>query len=142
MVASSHLVHNSIDELNRAISAADTTLNNAINAFGQLNYTKFLENVVEDVSEAEKQAILERKVRAEEILEQTQHEIDLNGEKEKIQFALELAIHEVTKGQRQGGEEEQDLNETKNTVKIPRQKGHLGTNLLIKLPYVIGTPEY
>ena len=45
MVASSHLVHNSIEELNRAISAADTTLNNAINAFGQLNYTKFLENV-------------------------------------------------------------------------------------------------
>jgi hypothetical protein len=34
VVASSHLVHNSIDELNRAISAADTTLNNAINAFG------------------------------------------------------------------------------------------------------------
>ena len=34
VVASSHLVHNSIDELNRAISAADTTLNNAINEFG------------------------------------------------------------------------------------------------------------
>ena len=34
VVASSHLVHNSIEELQRAISAADTTLNNAINAFG------------------------------------------------------------------------------------------------------------
>jgi len=45
VVASSHLVHNSIDELNRALLAADTTLNNAINAFGQLNFTKFLENV-------------------------------------------------------------------------------------------------
>lgn len=45
VVASSHLVHNSIEEMNRAISAADTTLNNAINAFGQLNFTKFLENV-------------------------------------------------------------------------------------------------
>lgn len=46
VVASSHLVHNSIEELNRAIYAADTTLNNAINAFGELNYTKFLENVI------------------------------------------------------------------------------------------------
>ena len=45
VVASSHLVHNSIEELNRAIYAADTTLSNAINAFGELNYTKFLENV-------------------------------------------------------------------------------------------------
>lgn len=45
VLASSHLVHNSIDELNRAINAAETTLSNAINAFGQLNYTKFLENV-------------------------------------------------------------------------------------------------
>ena len=45
VLASSHLVHNSIDELNRAINAADTTLSTAINAFGQLNYTKFLENV-------------------------------------------------------------------------------------------------
>ena len=46
VVASSHLVHNSIEELNRAIYAADTTLSNAINAFGELNYTKFLENVI------------------------------------------------------------------------------------------------
>ena len=45
VLASSHLVHNSIDELSRAINAAETTLSNAINAFGQLNYTKFLENV-------------------------------------------------------------------------------------------------
>ena len=45
VVASSHLGHNWIEELNRAIRAADTTLNNAINTFGQLNFTKFLENV-------------------------------------------------------------------------------------------------
>lgn len=45
VLASSNLVHNSIDELSRAINAAETTLSNAINAFGQLNYTKFLENV-------------------------------------------------------------------------------------------------
>ena len=34
-----------MDELNRAISAAGTTMSNAINAFNQLNYTKFMENV-------------------------------------------------------------------------------------------------
>jgi len=40
-------------ELNRAIHAADTTMSNAINAFNLLNHTKFLENVVEDLNEAE-----------------------------------------------------------------------------------------
>lgn len=45
VLASSHLITASMDELNRAISAAGTTLNNAINAFNQLNYSKFMENV-------------------------------------------------------------------------------------------------
>ena len=42
-----------MDELNRAISAAGTTMSNAINAFNQLNYTKFMENRVEDFDEAD-----------------------------------------------------------------------------------------
>jgi hypothetical protein len=33
VVASTHLVHNSIGELNKAIGNANTTLNNSINAF-------------------------------------------------------------------------------------------------------------
>ena len=41
-----------MDELNRAISAAGTTVSNAINAFNQLNYTKFMENKVEDFDDA------------------------------------------------------------------------------------------
>jgi len=45
VLASSHLIQNSMQELNRAINAAGTTLENAINAFNQLNHTKFLENV-------------------------------------------------------------------------------------------------
>lgn len=45
-----------MQELNRAINAAGTTLENAINAFNQLNHTKFLENVIEDVHDATKQA--------------------------------------------------------------------------------------
>jgi hypothetical protein len=45
VLASSSLIVNSYQELNRAIFAAGTTLENAINAFNQLNHTKFLENV-------------------------------------------------------------------------------------------------
>jgi hypothetical protein len=45
VVASSTLIHTSMLELERATSAASTTLSNAVNAFNQLNYTKFLENV-------------------------------------------------------------------------------------------------
>jgi len=59
-VASAHLIHNSMNELERATSAAGTTLSNAVNAFNQLNYTKFLENVVEDIREAERRSELQR----------------------------------------------------------------------------------
>ena len=47
VLASSNLVHHSIVELNRAVDAAGTTMGNAINAFNQLNHTKFLENVID-----------------------------------------------------------------------------------------------
>lgn len=53
--------------------------------------------MVEDVSDAEKQAMLDRRVKEEEIMHMTMAAIDMNGEKEKIQFALELAIFEVSK---------------------------------------------
>lgn len=53
VLASSHLITGSVMELNRAISAAGTTMSNAINAFNQLNYTKFMENRVEDFDEAD-----------------------------------------------------------------------------------------
>ena len=45
VLASSSLIENSMQELNRAIFAAGTTMENAINAFNQLSHTKFLENV-------------------------------------------------------------------------------------------------
>lgn len=74
----------------------------------------------------------------------------MNGEKEKIQFALELAIHEVERRRRPGETDaDDDPNETKGSVKPDRQKtgtitkkAYLGTNLLIKLPYIIGSAEY
>lgn len=48
VVASTHLVHNSINELSRAYSASSTTLNNTINAFNLMRFNKFVENVVEE----------------------------------------------------------------------------------------------
>lgn len=89
--------------------------------------------------------MMDRAIRQQEVLEETQHEIDLNGEKEKIQFALELAIHEVTRKKREQGEDNEDPDESRVVDKRKTttvKKGHLGTNLLIKLPYIIGTPEY
>ena len=44
-MGTAHLIHNSMNELTRAIHAAHTTLNNSINAFNALNFNKFLENV-------------------------------------------------------------------------------------------------
>ena len=60
VLASSHLITGSIEELNRAISAAGTTMSNAINAFNQLNYTKFMENKVEDFDEADQREEISR----------------------------------------------------------------------------------
>lgn len=51
--------------------------------------------------------MIDRKAKEEEILEQSLHLIDMNGEKEKIQFALELAIFEISKKTR-GGKGEDD----------------------------------
>jgi len=45
----------------------------------------------------------------------------MNGEKEKIQFALELAIHEVERRRRPGETDaDDDPNETKGSVKPDR----------------------
>ena len=60
ILSSSNLITGSIMELNRAIHAADTTMSNAINAFNQLNYTKFIENVVEDQNEADQKIEIEK----------------------------------------------------------------------------------
>ena len=46
VVGTAHLIHNSINELTRAMNAAHTTMNNSINIFNSLNFNKFLENVI------------------------------------------------------------------------------------------------
>lgn len=53
----------------------------------------------------------------------------------------------MTRKQREGAGDNDDLDESKAVIDSKRKtasirKGHLGTNLLIKLPYIIGTPEY
>ena len=45
VVSSAHTIHDSMQELTRALNAAHTTLYNSINAFNALNFNKFLENV-------------------------------------------------------------------------------------------------
>ena len=71
----------------------------------------------------------------------------MSGEKEKIQFALELAIHEISKKSKNPDEEEAE-NVDASTIKdrkastVISAKKYKGTSTLIKLPYVIGTKEY
>lgn len=63
---------------------------------------------------------------------------DLRGEDEKLAFALELAFNEISKDKDR--DEETTLADNQN--KEIRKKNYLGTHAMIKLPYVIGTPEY
>lgn len=65
---------------------------------------------------------------------------DVRTEDEKLAFALELAFNEISKDKSEANDEEQSLADKQN--KETRKKGYLGTHAMIKLPYVIGTPEY
>ena len=101
------------------------------------------------MQDAETKAQVDRMQVEQELIEQSLHEIDMNGEKEKIQFALELAIHEIeSKKKRAGGEADEDetnMDESRGSIeqrKAIKKQGYLGTNTLIKLPFIIGTKEY
>lgn len=135
VVGTAHLIHNSVSELNRAIHAAHTTLNNSINAFNALNFNKFLENVIEEPSTTPGAT-----AGADE--ETTSSTIfgDLRGEDEKLTQALEMAFNEISKEKVEEGDEEE-----KKANKAQQDKGAkkpLGTHAMIKLPYVIGTKEF
>lgn len=73
---------------------------------------------------------------------------DMYGEREKITFALELAIQEVTTKRKQVDADEEMDEEQKREASMKaktknlKQKGFLGVNSMIKLPFVIGTPEF
>ena len=67
-------------------------------------------------------------------------------ERDKITFALELAIAEVTrKKTKAAGEDDNDMDSSKaeiQTMKKTKKANFLGVSSVIKLPFVIGTPEY
>jgi hypothetical protein len=62
---------------------------------------------------------------------------DMRTEDEKLSCALEIAFTEISKDKDAGDEEEAG-----QASKAPRTKGLLGTHAMIKLPYIIGTPEF
>ena len=69
---------------------------------------------------------------------------DMLSEKEKITFALELAIAAITqkKKKQDAGEDDEEEGEDKELAKKRVKAGFLGVNSSIKLPFVIGTQEY
>jgi hypothetical protein len=64
---------------------------------------------------------------------------DMRTEDEKLSNALEIAFNEISKDKDTGDDDDAA---TKNPDKAPRTKGLLGTHAMIKLPYIIGTPEF
>jgi hypothetical protein len=65
---------------------------------------------------------------------------DMRTEDEKLSFALEMAFNEISKDKDAGDADETQANQS--MAKESRKKGPIGTNALIKLPYVIGTEEF
>lgn len=65
---------------------------------------------------------------------------DFKTEDDRLTYALELAFNEISKDKSEDRDEEQTIADKQN--KDTRKKGLLGTHAMIKLPYVIGTPEY
>lgn len=108
--------------------------------------------MIEDIHDATKKAEIDMINEKTEEMNRTQVMNifeDLYGEREKITFALELAIQEVTKSkaQQEGGDADQDeeaKNEKKEKDKTKnlKKKGFLGVHSVIKLPFVIGTKEF
>lgn len=132
MVGTAHLIHNSVSDLNRAIHAAHTTLNNSINAFNALNFNKFLENVIEEVTPGIPTS-------PDDVTAGSMFG-DMRSEDEKLSLALEMAFNEISKDKNEEGDEEQKAKQPdKSGVRKP---GQLGTHGMIKLPYVIGTKEF
>jgi hypothetical protein len=90
VIASTHLVHNSLNELNKAFNASHTNLHNTINTFNQLSFNKFVENVVEEKEAGE------GLMGSHMGIDQTTMIGSLRSEDEKLTEALKIAYEEVT----------------------------------------------
>ena len=91
--ASTILVHNSINELNKAYNAANTTMNNCVNVFNLMSFNKFIENVVEEkhFDGTKGGATIDPMG-----VDQSAFMIgDLRSEDEKLSEALKIALDEV-----------------------------------------------
>ena len=165
VVASTHLVHNSINELNKAYQAADITLNNSINAYNQLSFNKFVENVVEgqdsDLTFGGSMTNEGHRL-AEAGMDQTTVMSEMRSEDDKLTEALSIALNEVNlaKEDKKDAKAAQDedgmvdgvvLEGSTMPVQIDSSKfknaniqkrNYLGTSKVIKLPYIIGREEY
>ena len=165
VVASTHLVHNSINELNKAYQAADITLNNSINAYNQLSFNKFVENVVEgqdsDLTFGGSMTNEGHRL-AEAGMDQTTVMSEMRSEDDKLMEALSIALNEVNlaKEDKKDAKAAQDedgmvdgvvLEGSTMPVQIDSSKfknaniqkrNYLGTSKVIKLPYIIGREEY
>lgn len=66
-------------------------------------------------------------------------------ERDKITFALELAIAEVTNKKKRADGDDDDPDSSKADIQMQKKTlkaRFLGVSGVIKLPFVIGTPEY
>ena len=107
-----------------------------------------MENKVEDLDDAEQRQEIEKleesTARMNDTM-QTSFRDEMLNEREKITFALELAIAEVTRKKKKGQDDGGDPNETAAEIQMQRKSkavGYLGVASSIKLPFVIGEPEY
>lgn len=140
-------------------------MNNSINAYNQLSFNKFVENVVEgqdsDLSFAGIQAESLHSKFTESPMDQTTVDTDDRGEDAKLTEALEIALTEVNmaKEDKKDAKAAQDeegmvdgvvLEGSTMPVQIDSSKlksqtmkrNYLGTSKVIKLPYIIGRDEY
>ena len=106
-----------------------------------------MENKVEDFEEADARAEIDRLEESTARNNETSFASEMLLERDKITFALELAIAEVTrkKKQRAGEEGQDDPNSTQAEIQMQKKAkktGFLGVASSIKLPFVIGQPEY
>ena len=111
VIASTHLVHNDMSDLNKAFNKSCTTLQNSINAFNQLSFNKFVENVVEDIEDENMLFGANQTQMPTDggFLDQTTMLGDLKSEDEKLSEALQIALMSM-----QGAKEDKKQNKAQD----------------------------
>ena len=100
VIASTHLVYNSIGEVNKAYSKANTNLSNTINVFNNVSSARFVENLIEEDPTG---MSMNGQIFA---MDQTTIIMDNKGEDERLTEALDLAIKEISDAKKDSKEEQ------------------------------------